>query len=81
MVQRLASDSFDNFKDNRQAVLFFFRECKDDDWFKDAGISYEKQLIALINIVELTYREIIFYFQIINYIFTIQFFYAYPIFN
>ena len=58
MVRRLAADSFDNFKDNRQAVLFFFRECKDDDWFKDAGIAYEKQLIALINIVELTFREI-----------------------
>ena len=58
MVRRLAADSFDNFKDNRQAVLFFFRECKDDDWFKNAGIAYEKQLIALINIVELTFREI-----------------------
>ncbi|MBQ9495155.1 MAG: transcription elongation factor GreA [Treponema sp.] len=57
MVQRLAANCFDNFKDNRQAVLFFFRECQDKQWFKDS-VAYERQLIALINIVELSFREI-----------------------
>ena len=38
--------------------MFFFKECQDKDWYKDAGVSYEKQIITLINIIELTFREI-----------------------
>ena len=37
---------------------YFFKECQDKDWFNEAGVSYEKQLITLINIIELTFREI-----------------------
>lgn len=57
-VQNLVKTSFEAFKDYRETVLFFFKECQDRDWFIAAGISYEKQLIALINIIELTFREI-----------------------
>ena len=57
-VQKLAKTSFEAFKDYRETVLFFFEKCQDFDWFKAANISYEKQLITLINIIELTFREI-----------------------
>ena len=57
-VQKLVRTSFEAFKDYRETVLFFFKECQDKDWFKEAGVSYEKQLITLINIIELTFREI-----------------------
>ena len=57
-VQKLVRTSFEAFKDYRETVLFFFKECQDKDWYKDAGVSYEKQLITLINIIELTFREI-----------------------
>ena len=57
-VQKLAKTSFEAFKDYRETVLFFFEKCQDLEWFKAAGISYEKQLITLINIIELTFREI-----------------------
>ena len=57
-VQKLVRTSFEAFKDFRETVLFFFKECQDKDWFKEAGVSYEKQLITLINIIELTFREI-----------------------
>lgn len=57
-VQKLAKTSFEAFKDYRETVLFFFEKCQDFDWFKAADISYEKQLITLINIIELTFREI-----------------------
>ena len=56
-VQKLAAGSFENCKDNRTAVQFFFCECQDEDWFKEAGIPYEKQLISLIQLIELTFRE------------------------
>lgn len=57
-VQKLARTSFEAFKDYRETVLFFFKDCQDFDWFKAADIPYEKQLITLINIIELTFREI-----------------------
>lgn len=57
-VQKLAKTSFEIFKDYRETVLFFFEKCQDFDWFKAADIPYEKQLITLINIIELTFREI-----------------------
>lgn len=57
-VQKLVRTSFEAFKDFRETVLFFFKECQDKDWFKESGVSYEKQLITLINIIELTFREI-----------------------
>lgn len=57
-VQKLVRTSFEAYKDYRETVLFFFKECQDKKWYKEAGISYEKQLITLINIIELTFREI-----------------------
>ena len=57
-VQKLAKTSFEIYKDYRETVLFFFEKCQDFDWFKAADIPYEKQLITLINIIELTFREI-----------------------
>ena len=57
-VQKLAKTSFESFKDYRETVLFFFEKCQKLDWFQEADISYEKQLITLINVIELTFREI-----------------------
>ena len=57
-IQKLVRTSFEAFKDYRETVLFFFKECQDKDWYKEAGVTYEKQLITLINIIELTFREI-----------------------
>ena len=57
-VQKLVKTSFEQFKDYRETVLYFFKNCQEKDWFKKADVSYEKQLITLINIIELTFREI-----------------------
>lgn len=57
-IQKLVRTSFESYKDYRETVLFFFKECQDKDWYKEAGVSFEKQLIALINIIDLTFREI-----------------------
>lgn len=57
-VKQLTVDCFENYRDNRQAVIYFFKECQNEDWFNDAGINFEKQLITLIHIIDLTYREI-----------------------
>ena len=57
-VQKLAKTSFEAYKDYRETVLFFFEKCQNLEWFKATAIPYEKQLITLINIIELTFREI-----------------------
>lgn len=57
-VQKLVKTAFEQYKDFRETVIFFFKECQDKEWYKAANISYEKQLITLINIIELTFREI-----------------------
>ena len=57
-VQKLVRTAFEQFKDYRDTVLYFFKNCQEKEWFKEAGVSYEKQLITLINIIELTFREI-----------------------
>ncbi|WP_191013729.1 transcription elongation factor GreA [Treponema zioleckii] len=57
-VQKLAVDSFNDFRGYRDAILFFFDKCGDEDWFKEAGIPFQKQLIALVNIISQSYKEI-----------------------
>jgi len=59
-VQKMVRTAFENFRDFRETVLFLFKENKDNKltWFNEAGVSYEKQLITLINIIELGFREI-----------------------
>ncbi len=57
-VQQMAVNCFENYRDYRDAAIFLFRECQNDEWFKSVSIPYEKQMIALINIIEITFREI-----------------------
>ena len=50
-VQKLVRTSFEQFKDYRETALYFFKNCQEKDWFKKADVSYEKQLITLVNII------------------------------
>ena len=57
-IQKLVQNSFENSRDYRESALHLFKECQEEEWFKNAGVSYEKQLIALLNIITQTFREI-----------------------
>ena len=54
----MCNDCFEHFRENREAVLWLYKNSRDTQWFKDANISYEKQLITLIHILDITYRDI-----------------------
>jgi transcription elongation factor GreA len=63
----LTIDCFENFKEYREAAVWLFRmysKAKADKaearvkWYEAAGISGERQLIILIHILDLTYRDI-----------------------
>ncbi|MDR1302437.1 MAG: transcription elongation factor GreA [Treponema sp.] len=49
---------FENYRDYKEAVVWLFKNSKETNWFKKAGISAEKQLITLIHILDITYRDI-----------------------
>lgn len=55
---QMVLNCFENYRDNREAVIFFFETCQEEEWFKELNLSYEKQLITLIRILDLAYREI-----------------------
>ena len=51
-------DIVENYRDHREAFIWVIKNLKDDPWFKDIGLSYEKVLITLIHILDLSYKEI-----------------------
>jgi len=57
-VKDLAIVCFENYRDYREAAIWLFKNSQETDWFKEVGIPYEKQLITLIHILDITYREI-----------------------
>lgn len=57
-VKKLVQDCFENHRANRSAVIFLFKECRGEDWYAEAAVPEEKQLIALVSIIEQNFREI-----------------------
>jgi transcription elongation factor GreA len=54
----MTQNCFEHYRDNREAVVWLFKNNKDADWFKWANIPFEKQLLTLIHIMDISYREI-----------------------
>ena len=57
-LRLLTIKCFDNYRDYREAVVWLFKNMGNEQWYKNADISCEKQLITLIHILDITYREI-----------------------
>jgi len=54
----LAASCFESYRDYREAALWLFKNSSNDPWFKRAAIPYEKQLLTLIHVLDISYREI-----------------------
>ncbi|MCL2277726.1 MAG: transcription elongation factor GreA [Treponema sp.] len=54
----LCNDCFNNCRDNREAVIWLYKNSDKKSWIKNANIGMEKQLITLIHILDITYRDI-----------------------
>ncbi|MDR2178058.1 MAG: transcription elongation factor GreA [Treponema sp.] len=54
----MTANSFENFRDYREAVVWLFKNCGAEEWYRKANIPYEKQLIVLVHILDISYREI-----------------------
>ena len=57
-LQSLTVKCFENFRENREAVIWLFKNMSEESWFKKAEIPYEKQIITLIHVLDITFREI-----------------------
>jgi transcription elongation factor GreA len=57
-LSAMTAECFENFRDNREAVVWLFRNSAENEWYKKTGISFDKQLITLIHILDITFRDI-----------------------
>ncbi|GAB6090834.1 transcription elongation factor GreA [Spirochaeta dissipatitropha] len=49
---------FDNYRDRREAFIWLVKNCADDEWFKKIDITYEKLLINMVHLLDITFRDI-----------------------
>jgi transcription elongation factor GreA len=54
----MAAGCFENFRDNREAVVWFFKNSSAEEWYRKANIPFDRQLISLIHILDISFREI-----------------------
>jgi transcription elongation factor GreA len=57
-LRAMALNCFENLRDNKEAVVWLFKNSAQAPWFKKAEIPFEKQLITLIHVLDISYREI-----------------------
>lgn len=49
---------YENYREMRETFVWLVRNCADDPWIKEIGVTEEKQLIAMIHIYDITFRDI-----------------------
>jgi transcription elongation factor GreA len=54
----MVQNCFENYREYKEAVVWIYKNLRKEPWFEKAGIPFEKQLITLINILDISYREI-----------------------
>ena len=57
-LKKMALDVIENYRDHREAFIWVVKNLRDEPWFSSLGISYEKILITLIHILDISYKEI-----------------------
>ncbi|MDR3324741.1 MAG: transcription elongation factor GreA [Spirochaetaceae bacterium] len=57
-IVSMIKNSFENYKELRDSVVWFYNNYKDDPLYKRAAVSAEKEIITLIYILDITFREI-----------------------
>ena len=58
MLKKMGMDIVENYKDYREAFIWLIKDLRDEPWFAELGIVYEKILLTLLHILDITYKEI-----------------------
>jgi transcription elongation factor GreA len=54
----MVQNCFENFREYRGAVVWIYKNLTAESWFEKAALPFEKQLITLIHVLDITFREI-----------------------
>jgi transcription elongation factor GreA len=57
-LKRMVLDVVENYRDHREAFIWVVKNLKDAPWFAELGLSFEKILITLVHILDISYKEI-----------------------
>jgi transcription elongation factor GreA len=54
----LVQNCFENYREYKEAVVWIYKNLRNEEWFAKTGITEEKQLIILTHILDISFREI-----------------------
>ena len=57
-LQAMVVSIVENYRDHREAFIWIVKNLWDEDWFKELELPYDKILITLIHILDITFKEI-----------------------
>ncbi|MFA6508818.1 MAG: transcription elongation factor GreA, partial [Treponemataceae bacterium] len=57
-IVSMTLNCFDNPREYRESIVWIFKNLRSSTWFEKTKIPYEKQLITLVHVLDITYREI-----------------------
>lgn len=57
-INKLISDIIIHYREYREAFIWVAKNAKEDNWFSKLDISYEKILINMIHLLDITYRDV-----------------------
>ena len=57
-LKRMVLDVVENYRDHREAFIWVVKNLRDEPWFNELGLSYEKILITLVHILDISFKEI-----------------------
>ncbi|MFW5843126.1 MAG: transcription elongation factor GreA, partial [Spirochaetota bacterium] len=57
-LRELFQEIYNNYRDMREPFVWMARNCIEDEWIKESAVDYERILIAMIHLLDITAREI-----------------------
>ena len=57
-LRKMVLDIIENYRDHREAFIWVVKNLRAEDWFKELGLAYEKILITLVHILDISFKEI-----------------------
>jgi transcription elongation factor GreA len=57
-LKHMVIDIIENYRDHREAFIWVVKNLRDEPWFAELGLAYEKILITLVHILDISFKEI-----------------------
>jgi transcription elongation factor GreA len=57
-LKKMVVDIIENYRDHREAFIWCVKNLTEEDWYKELPLSYEKILLTLVHILDISFKEI-----------------------